>query len=306
MFVSSADAGLDGSLRMDNEIKLRTKVPRDFESLRSTIIERKNAMPKRLAQVAAFALTNPDEIAFGTTASIAAASDVQPSTLVRLAHHLGYDGFSDLQSIFRERLRDRTMSYEERLITLEQSAAEDDNATILTGFIAAASQSINRLASTIQTDAFAKSVEILAAAETIYLIAKRRSYPLTAHMTYAFSKLNIRHQIVASPNGVDPELVQFATPRDAAIAASFSPYAAESLTQSQELADRGVPVIAITDSAFSPLAACATHWFEVAEADFAGFRSLSASMALIMAFPVAIAEQRRKANLAIATKSKME
>jgi DNA-binding MurR/RpiR family transcriptional regulator len=306
MFVSSADAGLDGSLRMDNEIKLRTKVPRDFESLRSTIIERKNAMPKRLAQVAAFALTNPDEIAFGTTASIAAASDVQPSTLVRLAHHLGYEGFSDLQSIFRERLRDRTMSYEERLITLEQSAAEDDNATILTGFIAAASQSINRLASTIQTDAFAKSVEILAAAETIYLIAKRRSYPLTAHMTYAFSKLNIRHQIVASPNGVDPELVQFATPRDAAIAASFSPYAAESLSQSQELADRGVPVIAITDSAFSPLAACATHWFEVAEADFAGFRSLSASMALIMAFPVAIAEQRRKANLAKATKSKME
>ncbi len=38
-----------------------------------------------------------------------------------LAHHLGYEGFSDLQSIFRERLRDRTLSYEERLVTLEQS-----------------------------------------------------------------------------------------------------------------------------------------------------------------------------------------
>jgi DNA-binding MurR/RpiR family transcriptional regulator len=95
----------------------RARVPRDFESLRSTIIERKANMPKRLAQVAAFALGNPDEIAFGTTASIAAASEVQPSTLVRLAHHLGYEGFSDLQSIFRERLRDRTLSYEERLVT---------------------------------------------------------------------------------------------------------------------------------------------------------------------------------------------
>lgn len=272
----------------------RARVPRDFESLRSTIIERKASMPKRLAQVAAFALGNPDEIAFGTTASIAAASDVQPSTLVRLAHHLGYEGFSDLQSIFRERLRDRTLSYEERLVTLEQSGGDDEDATLLSGFISAASQSVNRLAATVQTDTFAKAVDILAAAETIYLIAKRRSYPLTAHMTYAFSKLHIRHQIVASPNGVDPEMVQFATPRDAAIAASFSPYAADSLTQSQELADRGVPVIAITDSAFSPLAACATHWFEVAEADFGGFRSLSASMALTMALPVAIAERRRK------------
>jgi DNA-binding MurR/RpiR family transcriptional regulator len=291
---------------MDDDIKALRKVPRDFESLRSTIIERKKTMPKRLAQVAAFALNSPDEIAFGTTASIAAASDVQPSTLVRLAHHLGYEGFSDLQSIFRERLRDRTLSYEERLITLEEASGEDENASILSGFISAASQSVSRLAATVQTDTFARSVEILAAAETIYLIAKRRSYPLTAHMTYAFSKLNIRHQIVASPNGVDQELVQFATPRDAAIAASFSPYAAESLIQSQALADRGVPVIAITDSAFSPLAACATHWFEVAESDFAGFRSLSASMALIMAFPVAIAERRRKLAPVKAAKTKME
>lgn len=291
---------------MDNDPKRHARVPRDFESLRSTIIERKANMPKRLAQVAAFALGNPDEIAFGTTASIAAASDVQPSTLVRLAHHLGYGGFSDLQSIFRERLRDRTLSYEERLVTLEQSSGDDEDANLLSGFIAAANQSVNRLAATVQSDTFTKAVNILARAETIYLIAKRRSYPLTAHMTYAFSKLNIRHQIVASPNGVDPEMVQFATPRDAAIAASFSPYAADSLSQSQELADRGVPVIAITDSAFSPLAACATHWFEVAEADFAGFRSLSASMALTMALPVAIAERRRKRQQSKPVKGKME
>ncbi|MBY5865548.1 MurR/RpiR family transcriptional regulator [Rhizobium leguminosarum] len=291
---------------MDNDPQRHARVPRDFESLRSTIIERKASMPKRLAQVAAFALGNPDEIAFGTTASIAAASDVQPSTLVRLAHHLGYGGFSDLQSIFRERLRDRTLSYEERLVTLEQSSGDDEDANLLSGFIAAANQSVNRLAATVQSDTFTKAVNILASAETIYLIAKRRSYPLTAHMTYAFSKLNIRHQIVASPNGVDPEMVQFATPKDAAIAASFSPYAADSLNQSQELADRGVPVIAITDSAFSPLAACATHWFEVAEADFAGFRSLSASMALTMALPVAIAERRRKDQQSKPAKGKME
>ncbi|AGS21188.1 MurR/RpiR family transcriptional regulator [Rhizobium etli] len=291
---------------MDNDLQRHARVPRDFESLRSTIIERKANMPKRLAQVAAFALGNPDEIAFGTTASIAAASDVQPSTLVRLAHHLGYEGFSDLQSIFRERLRDRTLSYEERLVTLEQTSGDDEDANLLSGFIAAANQSVNRLAATVQSETFTKAVDILAAAETIYLIAKRRSYPLTAHMSYAFSKLNIRHQIVASPNGVDLETVQFASPRDAAIAASFSPYAADSLSQSQELADRGVPVIAITDSAFSPLAACATHWFEVAEADFAGFRSLSASMALTMALPVAIAERRRKRQHFKAGKAKME
>ncbi|MCF3642694.1 MurR/RpiR family transcriptional regulator [Rhizobium sp. TRM95111] len=269
------------------------RVPRDFESLRHIIIEKKATMPKRLAQVAAFALANPDDIAFGTAARIATAADVQPSTLVRLAQHLGYDGFSDLQDVFRARLRDRTLSYEERLLSLEQGPAANSDTELLSGFLTAASQSVARLATTIDGDTFTRSVDILSRAETIYLVAKRRSYPLTAHIAYAFGKLGIRHQMVASPNGIDPEIAQFATAGDAVIAASFSPYAAESLAQAQELADRGVPIIAITDSVFSPLASCATHWFEVSEADYAGFRSLSASIALAMALPVAIAEKRR-------------
>lgn len=277
----------------DENDKQSTRVPRDFDSLRSVIIDRKSTMPKRLMQVAAYTLAHPDEIAFGTAASIAVAAEVQPSTLVRLAHHLGFDGFSDLQTVFRERLRDRNLSYEERLATLEQGAAASSEDELLTGFIAAAGQSVARLAQTIDRDAFFRAVELLAKAETIYLIAKRRSYPLTAHMAYAFGKLGIRHQTIASPNGIDSEIAAFATARDAAIAASFAPYAAESLSQAQALHERGVPIVAITDSAFSPLASCAAHWFEVAEADYGGFRSLSASMALAMALPVAIAEKRR-------------
>ena len=270
-----------------------TRVPRDFDSLRSVIIERKATMPKRLAQVATYALSNPDDMAFGTAASIATAADVQPSTLVRFAHHLGYEGFSDLQNVFRARLRDRTLSYEERMLSLEAGPAANSDAELLSGFLTAASQSVARLAGTIDGETFSKAVDLLARAETIYLVAKRRSYPLTAHIAYAFGKLGIRHQIIASPNGIDPEMTQFATTRDAVIAASFAPYAAESLTQAQELAARGVPIVAITDSVFSPLAASATHWFEVSEADYAGFRSLSASIALAMALPVAIAERRR-------------
>ncbi|MDR6757272.1 DNA-binding MurR/RpiR family transcriptional regulator [Mycoplana sp. BE70] len=276
----------------DENDKQNGRVPRDFDSLRSVIIDRKSTMPKRLMQVAAYALSHPDEIAFGTAASIAAAAEVQPSTLVRLAHHLGFDGFSDLQTVFRERLRDRNLSYEERLATLEKGAANSED-ELLSGFIAAAGQSVARLAQTIDRKDFSGAVALLARAETIFLVAKRRSYPLTAHMAYAFGKLGIRHQVIASPNGIDAEIAAFATPRDAVIAASFAPYATESLAQAQALHERGVPIVAITDSAFSPLAACASHWFEVTEADYGGFRSLSASMVLAMALPVAIAEKRR-------------
>lgn len=267
--------------------------PRDFESLRTLMVSVKDEMPKRLAQVAAYSLGNPDDVAFGTAASIAAAADVQPSTLVRLARHLGYGGFSDLQGVFRNRLKEKHLTYEERLSTLEQDGKHVEETELLRGFLNAASQSINRLAATVDPATFAKAVQILADAETIYLIAKRRAYPLTAHMAYAFGKLGIRYVNVASPNGVEPEMAQFATARDAAFAVSFSPYAAESVTYAQAFAARGVPLVSITDSVFSPLAAPSATWFEVAESDYAGFRSISASMALAMALPVAIAEHRR-------------
>jgi DNA-binding MurR/RpiR family transcriptional regulator len=111
-------------------------------------------------------------------------------------------------------------------------------------------------------------------------------------MAYAFGKLGISCALVGSPVGIDAEMLALANDKDAAIAVSFSPYASETADHARSLAARGVPVIAITDSAFSPLAGCATEWFEVAEADFAGFRSLSATMALAMALTVSVAERR--------------
>ncbi|MFZ2102432.1 MAG: MurR/RpiR family transcriptional regulator [Oricola sp.] len=268
--------------------------PRNFEALRDHIAASQSSLPKRLSQAAEYALSHPDEIALGTAASIASAADVQPSTLVRLARHLGYEGFSDFQTVFRERLKNRASTYEERLLKIEKGTSGDSyESALLNGFLTAARQSIDSLSEHINPADFARCVSILAEADTIYLVAKRRAYPLAAHMGYAFGKLKIRSVMVDSANGIDPEIVQMATPRDAVIACSFSPYAPASVEQAQAFTARGVPLVAITDSALSPLAANARHWLEVSEHDFAGFRSLSAGMALVMALPVAIAERRR-------------
>ena len=73
----------------------REHAPRDFDSLRAVVGKQLVTLPKRLSQVGKYALDHPDEIAFGTTASIASAANVQPSTLVRFAHQFGYTGFSE-------------------------------------------------------------------------------------------------------------------------------------------------------------------------------------------------------------------
>ncbi|MDB5474018.1 MAG: MurR/RpiR family transcriptional regulator [Devosia sp.] len=278
-----------------SDVATSAQPPRDFEALRTAILERRQDLPKRLTQVAAYALDNPDEIAFGTAASIAMSANVQPSTLVRFAQHFGFDGFSGLQLLFRTRLRERNSSYEDRLRQLEQGgAALTESASLLHGFIGAAHRSLDTIAGAVEAERFERAVSILAGAETIYLIAKRRSYPISSYMAYAFGKLKVRFQLVGTSAGIDDDMLAMATPQDAAFAISFSPYASESARQARIMAARDVPVVSLTDSAFSPLAECSREWFEVVEADHAGFRSLSASMALAMALTVAIAETRRR------------
>ena len=269
-------------------------LPRDFEALRALILDRRESLPKRIAQVAAYALDNPDEIAFGTAASIASSAGVQPSTLIRFAQHLGYDGFTSLQQVFRERLRERTTSYEERL-TVVRGDADDgtSNRRIVDGFLAAASKSIDVMSRNIDDETLDRAIDLLNGAETIYILARRRSYPVASYIAYALGKLGVRSQLIESASGLSPEIISFATSKDAVIAISFSPYASATVEEARVLSANGVPVVAITDSAFSPLAQFARVWFEVAEADFGGFRSLSATMALAMALTVAVGEKRR-------------
>ena len=274
--------------------EVQEPAPRSFAALRQALIDRKAKLPKRLAQMAAFTVANPDEIAFGTVASIARHAQVQPSTLVRFAQALGYQGFSDLQSIFRERLRDRVPTYEERLRALrDHSEAALKAGLLFEGFANAAEHSIRLLRDRLRPELIDEAVSVLAPADTIYLIGQRRSFPVTAYMNYALGKLGVKNTLIGSAPGNDAETISFATPTDAAIAVSFTPYASSTVEHSHRITGRGVPLVAITDSPFSPLLPSAKAWFEVVEHDFEGFRPMSATLALSMTLAVGIAERRR-------------
>jgi DNA-binding MurR/RpiR family transcriptional regulator len=267
--------------------------PRDFADLKTLVMARSGSLPRRLAQIASFALDNPDEIAFGTAASIATRAGVQPSTLVRLSQALGYQGFSDLQQVFRSRLKDRVLNYDERLKHLRAHAAAGSRAGgILEGFLSSAERSLAEARHTIEPEKLDDAVALLAGAETIYLVGLRRSFPIAAYMGYALGKLGVRNTLVDGLAGLAIEQIGFAGARDAIIAISFAPYASETAALAEAARDRQAKIVSITDSAFSPIAPLADLWFEVAEANYEGFRSMSATLSLAMTLCVAIGEQR--------------
>lgn len=267
--------------------------PEDYEGLRALLLSRRDSMPKRLKQLAAFALEHPEEVAFGTVAGIAEHAGVQPSTLVRFAKSLGYEGFSHLQQIFRARLRERFPDYRERLRVLRSAEGHHDQAiSLLEGFADAATVSLARMRESVRPEEFSRAVETLAKADTIYLLGARRVFPVSAYCAYAFGKLGIRAILIDHIAQLGPEQLATATERDAVLAISFTPYSPVTADLAAGAERRNIPIVAITDSAFSPLVTSADVWLEVAEADFGAFRSLSASFALAMALAVGTAEKR--------------
>ena len=279
---------------IDTDIEAGT-APRDFAALRALLVARAERLPRRLTQVATYALENPDEIAFGTAAGVATAAGVQPSTLVRFSQALGYQGFSDLQEVFSAHLRERVPSYDERLQQLrEHGHAASKAGVLLDGFAEAAARSVADFRAKADPAAVDRAVELLAAAETIYLAGLRRSFPITAYMAYALGKLGIRNILVDGVAGLGAEQVSFIGPRDAILAISFTPYASETVTLANSAKAKGAKVVSITDSIFSPIAPMADVWLEIVEANFEGFRSMAATLALAMTLSVAVAGKREE------------
>ena len=270
--------------------------PESFDALERRLIEIEPHLPKRLRQAAAFALAHPDDFALGTASALARSAEVQASTLVRFAQTLGFAGFSELQEVFRARLRNRWPDYSERLKALHENARDSGDPThLLIGFADSAAASIARLRQSLGRGELDRAVDILARARTIHCLAQRRSFCVAHYLTYAFSQLGVPASLIDNVGGLGPEQMTQAGAGDALIAISFSPYAPFTLDLAKRARRAGVPIVGVTDRALSPLAGVADVRFEIVESDFGSFRSLAATFCLAMTLAVAVGEKRAEA-----------
>jgi DNA-binding MurR/RpiR family transcriptional regulator len=266
--------------------------PRDFRELRALILERRDRLPKRLVQVADFSIHHPQEIAFGRVAELARKAHVQPSTMIRFAQALGYSGFSDLQLVFQSYARDRWPDYNTRLEVLHDGAHGGDMLSLLDGLVEASCTSARDFRHSVDVEALEQAVDRLAPARTIHVVGVRRAFPVAVYLTYALQKLGARCDLIDQLGGLGSRQADLIGPEDALLAVSYTPYAGETLASARAAFERGVPVVGITDSPFSPLVQVSHVWLEVAEADYSGFRSLSASFALATTLAVGTVSQR--------------
>ena len=261
-----------------------------YEDLQQAITERYGTLSGQLQRIAHFVIDHPNELALETITTLAQRAEVQPSSIVRFAQAMGFDGFSTMQQVFRTRLIESSPSYRERIKTLRTQRGTDVTglSAVLSDFAEQGIASLEVLRSETSSEALTQAVAILAKAGGIYLVAQRRSFPVVFYMSYALARLERRCHLVDGVGGLLREQIGLATPDDAIVAVSFRSYAPDVIASVTEMRAKGVPVVAITDSPLSPLAGLAQVCFEIKDNESRAFRGLVAPMCLAQSLVVGL------------------
>jgi DNA-binding MurR/RpiR family transcriptional regulator len=262
----------------------RDLAPRDFEALRAALVARSGTLSKRLAQVAQFFLNHPEEVAVSTLVRLADLADVPPATITRFAKELGFQGFADLQLVFRERLLGPRLPYAERLSTPGITDTDlDQPGTVFDSFVQAAIQSLIRIEDALDRSQLDACVEVLAATEVVHVAAARGAFGLGAYTVYGLGSIGRRAQLIDNLGAMRAMQVAAMGPGDTLLAMTFDDYTPETVEIVHLAAQQGNRVLAITDNALSPVAGLAAHVLYVNEARLGHFRSQIPAMVVAQA-----------------------
>jgi len=260
-------------------------LPANFEQLQGAIAAAFPRLSPQLQHLGRFALERPDEMALGTVAAVAEAAGVQPSALVRFAQALGFAGFGELQQPLRARLLQRSASYRERIDALQRGGAVPSRETtskagVLDRFVGDARAELGHLQANVPRATLEAAATLVAGATQVHVLAQRRAFPVAAYLSYALGQLELSTQLLDGMGGMLGDRLRLIKAKQLLIVASFRPYSPEVVAAAADVHQRGVPVVAITDTALSPLKPSADVCFELGDQVNPAFQSLVAPMCL--------------------------
>jgi len=266
--------------------------PQDYEALIWLIHENYIQMSKTWQRISVYLTQNPNEVALNSVNAIAQRCGIHASSFVRFAQSFGYKGFKELHALFQKRLTTAAPGFQARIEALasELQVAEDHSeAGLLRDLVVRDIASLQQLVDGVNPQDLALAVDLLERAPIVYLIGQLRSSPVVELLRYTLTMLNKRCILLDPGGGLATHMARTLAPDDVLLAVSFRFYANEVVNVVAEAGERGVNIIAMSDSTLSPLARWARVLFAIPEHDYTFSRSLAAPMCLAQALVIALA-----------------
>lgn len=270
--------------------------PGSYEELIRVIHDKFDELSPTNQRIAVFITQNPNDIGVSSIGQLADQCGSHASSFVRFAQLLGYQGFKELQLVYRARLATAAPGFEARIDALKNDLKTRKNTESL-GFLADLVvrdiTSLEDLLGDITEDDFQQAVSLLESANTIYLVGQLRSEPIVILLRYILTMLGRRTVLLDSSGGLSTHIANTMQPDDVLLAVAFRFYATEVVNITEIVAERGVPIVAISDTTLSPLAKSANVLFAIPEHEYTFSRSLAAPMCLAQALTIGLAARQQ-------------
>lgn len=206
-------------------------------------------------------VNHPGEIATRSQRSVARAAKLSAPTFSRLARAVGYDNYDELRESCRADVLNNGHLLANRAQTLVDEA--DSEVSFAARHVAASLQNIETLIAEISTEALADAAQVLANARRVAMIGMLSARPVADYAVYiANMALGGWSSIARCQTGLAIELADLG-PQDAAVVLSIEPYSAQAVTLTKHVTAKGVPLIALADTPFAPVAENAKLSFSI-------------------------------------------
>ena len=267
-----------------------TRCQRMKQDLLAVMEQQMSGFSKGQRHIASYILSNYEKAAYMTAARLGALSGVSESTVVRFAIELGFEGYPEMQKALQELVRTKLTSVQRMEVTNTLIGNSDVLDKVLTSDIDKIRQSLEE----IDREAFYAAVDRIVGANNIYIIGVRSSSSLAGFLNYNFRMIFDNVKFIQTTSGSEMfEQIMRIGDGDVIIAISFPRYSKRIINAVKFARERGADVVALTDSAQSPIAVYA-HQLLTACSDMASFvDSLVAPLSIINAMIVSVSRKKQ-------------
>ena len=250
------------------------KTPQSLDDLRTLALslargEGDVALRGKTASVFSRLVDAPEQAAVRSISELAASLGVNPSTLTRLAKRLGFEGFSDFQSVFRDAIASEPRYFYSRRadqLLHDDRQRDSGDVEVMARIGRETSANVDAYLSQIDAANLRAAAALLATAGRVRLHGERQFHSLASFLAYALAMIRSDVALLDAPRlGVAEALAQL-TPGDVVVVMSCAPYTRAVAEVAAAAAANGQKVIAITDSRGSPLVPPSRHAFFVPHA----------------------------------------
>ena len=243
-------------------------------------------------KAATYVLENPRDVGVSTVREIAQAANVKPNTVVRMARQVGFDGYEDFRTPFRDAIRRGAADFPDRARWLQDIRKSGDLGGLYADMLNDALRNIEDTFAAISTDDLKAAAEAIWAARRVFTLGVGVNNSVARNFTYLASTGMTEFHAIPRPGSTPVDDLAWADGRDVLIAMTFKPYRTEVVEAVEIAREQGMTIIALSDSPASPILRGADHGFVVSVDTPQFFPSSIGTIALLetlLSFVVAVA-----------------